>query len=80
MKNSLHLSIATKESSNNDEIDVRVDIEKIENGYLVTKTWETKSEEGRYEYHNKKWYMKENPIESSLSKDSKDLLGIAKFF
>jgi len=53
--------------------DKRMRVEEIENGYLICNSYEIKwrdSEgESHYEYFDKKWYSKENPITIKQPKD-----------
>ena len=43
--------------------DVRVEIRKIENGYILRKSTEYIDSKGNYKYETKEWYSKEDPFE-----------------
>jgi len=51
----------------------RMRVEEIENGFLICNTYEIKwrnaEGENQYEYFDKKWYSKENPVTVKTPKD-----------
>jgi hypothetical protein len=51
----------------------RMRVEEIENGFLICNSYEIKwrnvEGENQYEYFDKKWYSKENPITVKTPKD-----------
>lgn len=50
----------------------RISVEEIENGYLLRKSYDityTLNGEKNYEYFNKIWYSKENPIQINMPKE-----------
>ena len=52
---------------------VNTSTEQIENGYLITKSYDIKYQDAKgqsdYAYYTKKWYSKEDPLEIKI-KDS----------
>ena len=49
--------------------DVSMNVEEIENGFLISKSTEVKyAYDGRtdYSYNTKKWFSKENPLEIDM--------------
>ena len=70
-------------SKSDGDKDVRITVEEIENGYLITrnKDWKDGDE---WKYETKKYYSKENPLpdndDDGKADAETDLLGLAKFF
>jgi hypothetical protein len=50
-------------SSSGEKERVRMEVEKISNGYILTKSWEEKNKQGYTDYKSVKEYHKENPIQ-----------------
>lgn len=50
-------------SGKKDDKDVRVEVRKIENGYIIRKTIEWKNKKEGWQYETKEWYSKEDPFE-----------------
>ena len=69
-----------------DKKDVRIEVEEIENGYIINKTydikWSKESEDGEintgYEYFTKKWFSETNPI--SIDEEFEDEMSLADKF
>jgi hypothetical protein len=58
--------------------EVRLNVEEIENGFLLRKSYDIKwtnaeSENSNYEYFTRTWFSKDNPIEINMPEDSKSL-------
>ena len=58
--------------------EVRLNVEEIENGFLLRKSYDIKwtnaeSEGTNYEYFSKTWFSKENPIQINMPEESKSL-------
>lgn len=56
---------------------IRTETEEIENGYIISKTWDgrykepgSKDDYGRSFYYTKKWYSKEDPLTITLNNKS----------
>jgi hypothetical protein len=61
--------------------DVRVNVEEIENGYLICKSFDIKytlDGESNWEYYSKKWFSKENPID--IDDDTEEMISLADKF
>jgi len=58
--------------------EVRLNVEEIENGFLLRKSYDIKwtgpdSDGSNYEYFTRTWFSKDNPIEINMPDDSKSL-------
>lgn len=54
--------------------DVNITVEQIENGFVISKTFDVKyqapkSTNSDYVYYTKKWYSETNPLEINIGKD-----------
>lgn len=50
-----------------------ISVREIENGFILKKSYDIKymiEDETQYEYFNKEWYSKENPLKITLPKES----------
>ena len=56
---------------------VSLSVKEIENGYLLTKNydleWTDSKGNNHYEYFDKNWFSKDNPIEINLPDETKSL-------
>lgn len=53
-----------------------VSVREIENGYILRKSYDIKymvGDETQYEYFNKEWFSKDNPLKITMPKESKSL-------
>lgn len=64
--NSVSMSSGTGDS----KLDKRINVEAIENGFLIVKTTEGKIK-GEWKYETKKWFSATNPLE--INTDDKTL-------
>lgn len=46
-----------------DGVEIRYNIEEIENGYIVTVNKEWTDKKGAYQYETRKYYTKNNPLQ-----------------
>jgi len=58
--------------------EVRLNVEEIENGFLLRKSYDIKwtnaeSDDSNYEYFTRTWFSKDNPIEITMPDESKSL-------
>lgn len=51
--------------------EIRVSVEEIKNGFLITKNTEGKDAKGNWQYLTEKWYSDTNPL--SINTDNKPL-------
>lgn len=54
-----------------------ISVREIENGYILRKSYDIKymvGDESQYEYFNKEWFSKENPLKITLPKEDKKTL------
>ena len=56
-----------KKEKKEDIEDVKYSVEKIENGYVITKNYKELEENGGYNYESKKYFSKENPFKKEVS-------------
>lgn len=62
--------------------DYTIRVEEIENGFIISKNYDIKylmGDETSYDYFTKKWFSKENPMES-LMEDEEDDKSLADTF
>ncbi len=59
-----------------------IEVEKIENGYLITKSRDYRDSTGAYMYETKKMFSKTNPLEAEalITKDTDGLKAIRDLF
>ncbi len=58
--------------------EVRLNVEEIENGFLLRKSYDIKwtneeSDDSNYEYFTRTWFSKDNPIQITMPDESKSL-------
>lgn len=58
--------------------EVRLNVEEIENGFLLRKSYDIKwtskeSDDSNYEYFTRTWFSKDNPIQITMLDESKSL-------
>lgn len=56
-------SVSFASGSENNRVETRVNVEQIENGFLIIKSREGKDKKGNWFYETKKWFSPENPLE-----------------
>ncbi|ALN97274.1 hypothetical protein BOX09_gp28 [Flavobacterium phage Fpv1] len=53
-----------------------ISVKEIENGFILRKSYDIKyqiGDDNNYEYFNKEWYSKENPLKITMPKEEKSL-------
>lgn len=53
-----------------------ISVKEIENGFILRKSYDIKyqiGDDNSYEYFNKEWYSKENPLKIIMPKEEKSL-------
>lgn len=60
------MAYKTLTNRDKDGDEVRITVEEISNGYLITKTMDYKDKEGNYKCKTKKFFSKEDPFEESF--------------
>jgi hypothetical protein len=63
----------SKRVKKEDGSEIRVDVEKINNGFLKTTTTEGKSSNGEWEYKTEKEFSETNPFEEDEESEEKEL-------
>ena len=67
-------SVSFSSGDGNDRQDKRINVEAIENGFLITKTVEGRDKKGNWQYSTKKWFSAENPLE--ITSEDKSLVDL----
>lgn len=56
-------SVSKSDSTGIEKPEIRVSVEKIENGFIIVKTTEGRDKKGNWQYETKKWYSESDPFE-----------------
>lgn len=56
-------SISLTKGSGENKQEKRINVEPIQNGFLITKTVDGRDKKGNWIYETKKWYSATNPLE-----------------
>lgn len=64
-------SVSFSKGINEKKKDIRVNVEEIKNGFLITKTIDGRDAKGNYQYITEKYFSADNPLE--IKSDNKTL-------
>ena len=70
----------SKRVKNEDGSEIRIDVEKIENGFLKTTCKEGKNSKGEWEYNTTKEFSETNPFEEEEEKEEMPLVNKLEAF
>ena len=68
--------LITKKGKDKGNIEIRVSVEEIENGFIIVKNKEWRDPKDGYKYETKKWFSDTDPLE--IKTDGKTLADIFK--